>query len=156
MRKDEISENLKERAFDFFYWFSRFEYALKENQFLQHCGVGDNAEPGWDVFVERYAGAFDHTEQTIKLIELNPKRQKVGVHSKLEWREVGLADCSSELCKVIRLLKTIRNNLFHGGKHGAEGWDNKERTEELLVTGKSILDQLAELAQIEVDYARYY
>ncbi|CAK2914526.1 hypothetical protein VCRA2121O337_20105 [Vibrio crassostreae] len=27
MRKDEINEKLTEQAFDFFYWFSRFEFA---------------------------------------------------------------------------------------------------------------------------------
>ncbi|MES1383898.1 hypothetical protein ABUU23_19015, partial [Vibrio cholerae] len=59
-------------------------------------------------------------------------------------------------CRVIRLLKTVRNNLFHGGKHGADGWDNPERTQELLVIGKSILDHLARLADIEADYTQYY
>ena len=78
MRKDDIRDSLKEHAFDFFYWFSRFEFALKENRFLKHDGVGENAEPGWDVFAERYAGTFEHTVETNKLIELNPKRQKVG------------------------------------------------------------------------------
>ena len=35
MRKEDIEDNLKELAFDFFYWFSRFEFALKENKFLR-------------------------------------------------------------------------------------------------------------------------
>jgi hypothetical protein len=156
VRKEDINDPLKEYAFDFFYWFSRFEFALKENRFLKRNGAGENAEPGWDAFVERYAETFEHTVETNKLIELNPKRQKIGEHSDLQWREVGLADCNSELCRVVRLLKTIRNNLFHGGKHGAEGWDNPERTQDLLVTGKSILDQLARLADIEADYTQYY
>ena len=156
VRKEEIEDPLKEYAFDFFYWFSRFEFALKENHFLKRCAVGDNAEPGWDAFVERYANEFEHTDETNKLIELNPRRQKVGENLDLQWRDVGMEDCNSELCKVVRLLKTIRNNLFHGGKHGAEGWDNPERTQDLLITGKSILDQLARLADIEADYTCYY
>lgn len=69
---------------------------------------------------------------------------------------MGLDDCGSDLCIVVRLLKTIRNNLFHGGKHGAEGWDDPERTKELLEVGKTILDQLAELATFEADYTQYY
>jgi hypothetical protein len=51
----------------------------------------------------------------------------------------------------IRLLKTIRNNLFHGRKHGADGWDKPARIQDLLETGKLILDQLARLADIEAD-----
>lgn len=156
MRNENVKDPLKEYAFDFFYWFSRFEFALKENFFLKRNGIGENAEPGWDEFVKRYAEEFQQTAETNKLIELNPKRQKVGEFSNLQWREVSLEDCNSELCRVVRLLKTIRNNLFHGGKHGAEGWDDPVRTQELLVTGKLILDQLAKLANIEADYTQYY
>lgn len=156
MRKNDIDELLKNQAFDFFYWFSRFEFALKENHILKREDIGENAEPGWEAFVDRYAEKFDHTPETSKLIELNPKRQKIGEHLELVWHEVGLVDCNSELGRVVRLLKTVRNNLFHGGKHGAEGWDNPERTAELLTIGKSTLDELARLADIEADYSGYY
>lgn len=156
MRKENINDPLKTYAFDFFYWFSRFEFALKENCFLKRNGVGENAEPNWSAFVENYATTFEHTNETYRLLELNPKRQKVGENSELKWHDVGMADCKSELCKVVRLLKTIRNNLFHGGKHGADGWDDPARTQDLLQTGKLILDQLAGLADIEADYTQFY
>lgn len=156
MRKEDINNELKEIAFDFFYWFSRFEFALKESKFLKRDGLGDNAEPGWEKFIEQHKRAFQHTDESKKLLELNPKRQKVGENLDLEWKNVGLDDCGSDLCKVVRLLKTIRNNLFHGGKHRAEGWDDPERTKELLEVAKTILDQLAELASVEADYTQYY
>lgn len=156
VRKEDINNELKDLAFDFFYWFSRFEFALKENEYLKRDGAGDNAEPGWEKFIDQHKPTFRHTDETRKLLELNPKRQKVGGNSDLKWRNVGLDDCDSELCKVVRLLKTIRNNLFHGGKHGAQGWDDPERTQELLVVGKTILDQLAGLANLEADYTQYY
>jgi hypothetical protein len=156
VRKEDIKGELRDLAFDFFYWFSRFEFALKENQLLKRGSEGDNAEPGWEAFTEKYSSDFQHTDETLKLLELNPKRQKVGVNSTLEWKDVGLADCNAELCKVVRLLKTIRNNLFHGGKHSAEGWDNPDRTRELLTIGKTILDQLAEVAGFEAGYTRHY
>lgn len=156
MRKEDINNELKDLAFDFFYWFSRFEFSLKENKLLKRYGVGDNAEPGWDKFVEKYKRTFRQTDESRMLLELNPKRQKVGENSDLEWKNVGLDDCDSHLCKVVRLLKTIRNNLFHGGKHGAEGWDDPERTKELLEVGKAILDQLVKLANFEADYTHYY
>jgi hypothetical protein len=156
VRKEDINNELKDIAFDFFYWFSRFEFALKENKFLKRDGAGDIAEPGWEKFIEQHKRTFQHTDESKKLLELNPKRQKVGENSDLEWRKVGLDDCGSDLCKVVRLLKTIRNNLFHGGKHGGEGWDDPERSKELLKVGKTILDQLAELATFEADYTQYY
>ncbi|AGM36360.1 MULTISPECIES: hypothetical protein [Idiomarina] len=48
MRKEDINNELKDIAFDFFYWFSRFEFALKRNKFLKRDGAGDIAEPGWE------------------------------------------------------------------------------------------------------------
>lgn len=106
--------NIKYIALDFFYWFSRFEFALKENSFLNRTGVGENAEPGWYAFIERYAGVFKHSEQAQKLLELNTKRQKVGPHLAVEWKEVRMDDCRSDHCRVVRILKVVRNNLFHG------------------------------------------
>jgi len=156
VRIGEIDEALRNSAFTFFYWFSRFEFSLKENGFLKSETEGKNAEAGWDIFVKHYSSDFEHTEDTKRLLFLNPKRQKVGVNKNLEWQDVGLTDCQSELSKVVRLLKTIRNNLFHGGKHGADGWDNPERTRILLVTGKNVLDQLAELADFTGDYEQLY
>ena len=156
MLREEIKDELKDLAFDFFYWFSRFEFALKENKILKRKEAGENAEPGWESFVENYANKFVHTKETEKLLVLSPKRQKIGQNSELEWRDVGLQDCQSELCKVIRLLKIIRNNLFHGGKHGADDWDNPARTKELLSVGKLILDQLAKVAAFEEDYKQCY
>ena len=80
----------------------------------------------------------------------------MGINCALQWKNVGLEDCKSELCKVVRLLRTIRNNLFHGGKHGADGWDDPQRTKELLLVGKSVLDQLAYAANFEGDYNCFY
>jgi hypothetical protein len=156
VRKSDINKELQQLTFDFYYWFSRFEFSMKENEILKDSICGKNAEPGWDVFVEKYLSEFSHSNETNRLLELNPKRQKVGANSELVWKDVGLLDCKSELCKIVRLLKTIRNNLFHGGKHGAEGWDDPERTKELLIVGKLILDQLAKVADLEADYTQYY
>ncbi|PKM29502.1 MAG: hypothetical protein CVV07_10430 [Gammaproteobacteria bacterium HGW-Gammaproteobacteria-11] len=156
MRREDIHDELKDIAFDFFYWFSRFEFALKENKLLKRNDIGENAEPGWDAFIERYAGDFKHSKQTRELLELNPKRQKVGPNSAVEWKEVDMGDCRSDLCRVVRLLKTVRNNLFHGGKHGADGWDDPDRTKKLLSNGKVILDLLAAMADFEADYTQCY
>lgn len=156
MRRDEINNELKNLAFEFFYSFSRFEFTLKENKLLKSIQPGKNAEPGWVAFSSKYKRVFQHTDQTRKLLELKPKGQKVGENLELEWKDVGLNDCDSDLCSVVRMLKTIRNNLFHGGKHGADGWDDPERTKELLMLGKIILDQLAEIAGFDADYMQLY
>jgi hypothetical protein len=156
MRRDEVASSLSNSAFEFFFWFSRFEFALKVNRYLKSNTVGAIAEPGWEEFVRRWNAEYVLSLEASHILNIPPNRQIVGHGGDLDWKPMGLEDCKSELEKVVRLLKTIRNNLFHGGKHGAAEWDDADRTQVLLTDGKSILDQLAILGGLEADYARYY
>ena len=127
MRLEDIAPDVRSRAFEFFYWFSRFEFALKENRFLKNPIPGSRAEPGWGQLVKAYEGDYELSAAGSQLVAEAPRRQIVGQHE-LEFVLVGLDDQPSELARVVRLLKTVRNNLFHGGKHGADGWDDPERS----------------------------
>jgi len=156
MRKEDVDIELSGLAFDFFYWFSRFEFALKENNYLKSHKPGAKAEPGWDEFVKAWGTKYTPSIDTSVLLTSPPERQIVLSNKTPGWEPVELADCQTELEKVVRLVKTVRNNLFHGGKHGALGWDNQQRARLLLTASKQVLDQLAKLASIEADYTRYY
>jgi hypothetical protein len=156
MRREGIERDLEEAAFEFFYRFSRFEFTLKENGFLRSKKPGANAEPSWDDFIDAHEAQFNHTPASKDLLKLNPRRQKISANGTLEWQDVGLEDCKNELCKVVRLIKTVRNNLFHGGKHSADGWDDPLRSKLLLHKCSSILDHLADEAGFEADYTRRY
>ncbi|MBD3667597.1 MAG: hypothetical protein HUJ16_06525 [Kangiella sp.] len=156
MRHDEISDDLKNASFDYFYWFSRFEFVLKENGFLKSEKAGANAEPSWDMFKERYKDEYIVSEEAHDLLKLHPKRQVVSEGKELDWMPVGINHCNNDLCRVITMLSTIRNNLFHGGKHSDEEVDDKERNLLLLTLGKKVLDQLAMQFGYEEDYTRYY
>jgi hypothetical protein len=156
MRKEEVAASLSDLAFDFFYWFSRFEFALKENGYLKSHVPGDYADPGWTEFVDKWHTQYAASDEARFLLASPPERQIVLVGNKLDWKPVGLDDCKSDLARVVRLVKTVRNNLFHGGKHGGAGWDKPKRAEELLAASKEILGQLAELASIKADYTQYY
>lgn len=155
MKPNDISTDLRNRAFDFFYWFSRFEFALKENKFLKNSTPGSPAEPDWGLFIAAHKAEYRLTEAGSGLVDAAPRRQIVGQHQ-LEFVPVGFDDQSSELEKVVRLLKTVRNNLFHGGKHGAEGWEDPPRTLLLLNLSIGILNELAEFGGIDADYKHYY
>lgn len=156
MRHEDIDKNLSNLAFDFFYWFSRFEFSLKENGYLKNHIAGTTAEPGWDEFVKKWENQYPSSPEAEYLLYAPPERQIIGTCAELDWEPVGLQDCKSDLEKVVRLLKTVRNNLFHGGKHGSAGWDDPDRTHKLLNASKSILDQLARLSNLEADYTQYY
>lgn len=156
MRKDDITTDLAKAAFDYFYWFSRFEFALKEHGFLKSKEEGEKAEPQWGEFVSKYSGEYQLTDDAKELIVLHPKRQVIGAGGGLDWKPVGLEHCNNDLCKVVTMLTTVRNNLFHGGKHGDKEMDDVKRNILLLETAGKVLKQLAQTAEFQGDYDRYY
>lgn len=157
MRRNEINYQLTKAAFEYFYWFSRFEFALKENGYLKNHAEGANAEASWREFQEKFCSEYVISTEARRLLDLHPKHQIVSTNNdNLRWIPVGISHCKDDLCKVITMLKAIRNNLFHGGKHGDTDVDNRQRNQELLKIGKLILDQLASMANLQSDYTRYY
>lgn len=156
MRKEDISAELTDLAFDFFYWFSRFEFCLKENGYLVRDQPGAVAEPDWRSFAKSKSRDYSVSDEAKKLLEAAPKRQVVLANRGLGWRPVDIRSDTSELEKVVCFLKTVRNNLFHGGTHGAYGWDDPDRTQSLLSTSKAVLDQLAKLGDFHADYSGRY
>lgn len=84
MRLKEIDDDLKKISFEFFYWFSRFEFALKENNFLKDKNVGTKAEPNWEEFREKFKNEYAASAEANRLIQLHPKRQFVAQGSEPE------------------------------------------------------------------------
>lgn len=143
-------------AFHFFFCFSRFEFALKERRFLDSHKIGAAAKPGWAEFVNKYHSSYVTSSEAKELLIAPPKKQFVGNNDELTWEDLNLDKCNSDLEKVVSILRTIRNNLFHGGKHGLTGWNDHERTSKLLIHGMETLGQLASFASINAEYSGKY
>src|ERR1700712_2427510 len=110
-------------AFDFLSRFARLEYALKQHHFVRAHDANDkSAEVNWRRFVDRYAKAYRLSDQATSLRASPPCVQVLVVPGVTGWETVDLSRCQSELSKVVRLLRTMRNGVFHGGKDGLEGW----------------------------------
>lgn len=155
MNRDTISTELHDLSFEFFYWFSRFEFALKENGYLKSKVVGAKAEASWSVFVARHEQGYSLSRAGADLIAAAPQRQVVG-SVELEFVPASFLDTDSDLKKVVSLSNIVRNNLFHGGKHGHDTWDNPDRMKLLLDLVIKVLDELAAHAYLEADYRRSY
>lgn len=155
MRREDIDNELRTAAFDFFYWFSRFEFALRERRYLKNNAIGARAEPSWDKFVSAHRSAYHLTPAGAKLIAEKPKRQIVG-DPEHGFEDLPIPPNTAELDRVVAYAKTVRNNLFHGGKHGASYWDDPDRMKRLLSIAIEILRELAELGGFEDDFVRYY
>lgn len=96
---------------NFILWFSRFEYALKNGGF--HKNFYGYLAPNWKAMKEHLKHTPTPavlTEALEYLVATPPKKQKIN----LDWEPV---TGSSGWPFLIECLLTIRNNLFHGGKH---------------------------------------
>ncbi len=156
MKRSEITPQLQEAAFDFFYWFSRFEFCLKEHSYLKSNDPGKKAEPNWDKFVKRHRNAYAPTPGARALINARPKQQVIAANPGLGWKELQFEANEYDLQKVTLLLRLVRNNLFHGGKHGERNWDDPETTLRLMQQCRVVLDELAALGGFTNDYQRTY
>src|ERR1700720_1973354 len=141
MRREEIPNDLAQLAFEFFYWFSRFEFALKENGYLRNERIGAAAEADWNKFVARWHSTYSLSAAAMDLTAHAPGRQIVA-NSGLEFAAIQFPEKTSDLAKVVRFAKTVRNNLFHGGKHGFDSWDEPDRMRFLLRRVIEVLNEL--------------
>ena len=141
-----LKGNEKERiklSFEYLYWFSRFEYTLKENTLVQTDRF-HNAQPNWNKFIEDYSEHYLISDCAKELIILKPYEQKF-IDNSLVWNEINLnIRCDNNLDKVVLLLKTARNNLFHGGKHSQE-IENIDRDINILKVSIIVIKELAGL-----------
>ena len=155
MRHGQIPEDLRPLAFDFFFWFSRFEFALKANRILRNEQIGVRAEPGWTRFIRTFEHDYKVSDLGKKLVEANPRRQMVG-DQELVFDDVPFDADTTDLERVVKLAQTVRNNLFHGGKSGFDGWDDPKRMRLLLELTLPIMDELADLGGFTSDYRGEY
>jgi hypothetical protein len=155
MRHNEIPDDLRPLVYDFFFWFSRFEYALKEARVLKNLEPGANAEPGWTRFINERKDSYQISAAGKALIAANPQRQIVTT-ADLDFRDVSFNPGASDLERVVRLAQTVRNNLFHGGKHGSAYWNDADRMRLLLETTIALLDDLADQMGLSSDYLSEY
>ena len=111
----------RELGFRFFAVFSRFEYALKRSNFIKK-GQFDAAMPDWDRFATQLRGHFagvkdEHFIIACKYLEEEPPKKQIVQQGRLAWHDNAPRDDDFEEKYLLRLVRTVRNNLFHGGKY---------------------------------------
>ena len=102
----------------FFMTFARSEFALKRAGYVRAGRYGPVLE--WDKFADALGdGLFMSGDATLAeavsyLTEQQPKQQAV-VDGQLRW-EIAPTRAEPRGRTLVRSVKTVRNNLFHGGK----------------------------------------
>ena len=137
----------------FFLTFSRFEYALKASGFFKRPKTRRNdplrppeAKPDWDRFAVSLRSAFqpDRTKplrRACEFISDSPPWKQVIINDAVTWETPVRPAQESEIEFLLRMVRCIRNNLFHGGKHNIGVHEDTERTEMLLRSSLTILEE---------------
>lgn len=108
-------------AWQFFVFFSRFEYAPKKDSRYLMGGAGD-AKPNWDLFASNSNDGFDPTAsarlaEAVDYFRASPPRKQIRDSGQLGWSKPLMQKASGPvLIWLLLCVRTVRNNLFHGGK----------------------------------------
>ncbi len=138
----------RDLVFAFFWRFSVFECALKREGFLRkgrHV-----AEPDWEEFGETIRERFGEVrtegfqDAVRELTACSPRRQIVR-DGQLAWESLAQKSDESQEAFVLRLVKTTRNNLFHGGKYPDASIEEVARDETILRAALRVLEGCYEL-----------
>ncbi len=121
-----------------------FECALKREGFLRE-GRNQAAEPDWDTFGQKVGDRFGEVDDgefrdAVRILtDAGPRRQVVrGGH--LAWESVQRREEDSDGQFVLRLLRTARNNLFHGGKYPDGPIEEVARDKRILQAAITVLE----------------
>ena len=146
MKKD------RQRSFQFFILFSKFECALKRNsKFLKSKKIKINtakiclAEAHWNEFSKANNCKFhplfsSELSKAVEYFKATPPKIQIVKNKKLEWHESDqYAEGNDLLVWIVNKIKTVRNNLFHGGKFPGEPVSDPSRDQELMKHAITIL-----------------
>jgi hypothetical protein len=141
----------RDLAFQFFAFFSRFEYSLKRSNFLR---ASDKAEPNWDTYANTLRGRFDAVQDqrfqaAVAFLLAEPPKTQIVSGNDLGWKNTVQGAGEYKERYVLRLISVVRNNLFHGGKYPYPFGpvDDAARDRRLLEAAISILKQCLDLSE---------
>lgn len=133
----------RELVLRFFWKFSVFECALKRERFLRR-GRSNAAEADWECFARELQVRASNQLPThvvnaiAHLRTLAPRRQIVR-KNRIEWESVERRVGETSLAFALRQLRTVRNNLFHGGKYPDGPIEEVARNRDVLEAAIAIL-----------------
>ena len=119
---------------EFFFVFSRFEYALKITDYLRR----NSTEPLIDW--RRFATSVEHVfsdppnrdfAKAIEYLTTHPPKKQILIQGRIAWTD-GTPQTDFVADLILLYVRRVRNNLFHGGKFRQHRLEYQERTPELL------------------------
>ena len=139
----------REVALEFFAAFSRFEFALKVTNYLQP-GDGE-AKADWIRFANAVVNSFDPNRTpelgaAFAYLTGQPLRCLAVQNGALGWFPFNPPPGAPDAERAVRLIRQVRNNLFHGGKYAPDAQAAPDRDLRLLQSSLILLRELLRLA----------
>jgi hypothetical protein len=107
----------RDLTLEFMATFARFEYALKKSGYAR----GDNSQvsPDWDAFAKDVAKldatALAPVLEASRYLQQHPPKKQVFDNGLIRWVD-RRGTSGSAIGDVLLSVRTVRNNVFHGGK----------------------------------------
>lgn len=147
---ESFDETDRVRVFRFLATFSRWECALKNSGFVR-AGRFNQAEANWTAFATQYhqelASITSPRFQEARTFLLNdPARRQALVDQQIMWQPNPRRP--NETCDadyLFRIVRDIRNNLFHGGKFAEGSVPELSRDQCLIDSATTILESASNL-----------
>ncbi len=144
-------------AREFFSEFSRFEYALKEAGFVRTHKRYNTAEPDWTEFEEAVEESYRLEESpeftgAVEYLFTAPPKTQTRDGQFLDWQPLKRGN-RTDIQWLTLLVRTVRNNLFHGSKYAYYSQEELDHDTALL---ESSLIVLKALAGWNADVSRYF
>jgi len=142
----------------FFAVFSRFEYALKRAGYVDKS-VASRVTADWESFARDVVSTLEPSRVSRLLascgyLQSHPPKKQVWKNDRLQWVGRGL-NAGSALGEALRSVRTVRNNVFHGGKFPEGPIEEPLRDEQLVRDCLVVLEGLLALP-LPRDVSKYF
>lgn len=145
-------------AIEFMAIFSRFEYALKSSGYAN--GGPTNVSPAWDKFANEVHHKFVEIDDkplklAVKFLLEKPPRKQVLMDNKLNFKEQIIDKKQYSTQQILLMVRTVRNNLFHGGKYCVGEENEPGRNQQLVESSLRVLEYCYQLdKKVLVNYTK--
>lgn len=122
--------------------FSRMEYALKSTRYA--IGSKKKVDPAWDIFANEIDDAFFYIEDTAVVAARNfllayPPRKQALEGTRITFIDQNIDAKQKQTQQILLMVRTVRNNLFHGGKYLPGGEQEPGRNKLLVQHSLTVL-----------------
>jgi hypothetical protein len=147
----------RDLTLEFLRTFSRFEYVLKRSGYVR--GDEKRIDADWDRLDRQLSSAepemLTPIMESCEYLRTRPPKRQVLENNQLTWKQRGAAG-GSELEEALRSLRTVRNNVFHGGKFPDGPVAEPLRDEKLIQDCLGLMRALLESTILPAGVAGYF